>query len=145
MLQKLNLSLLSKISILCSTLAIVLWRPFVSHWFNIYGYSLLLLAVLLSAHWIFRRELSTIKKMRTWIYIISIILGLISILQIAYWFLFFRLGQTNPQLGLLREMLRPSFERYGFNLFSALLILWFFLLVRLLTRVPTTARINQKE
>ena len=119
-----------KVVFFCAFLSMLLWYTFGSLWFSFYGYNSILIIILFTAFTILRKKQDLPNKERWSFYIISTILGLNAFLEIGYWFLFFRIGPTNPELGLLREMLRPSLEIFRPYIVSLLFVLWLFLLSR---------------
>lgn len=130
------LSIFSRCFVLCAILGFLLWSLFGAHWFSFYGYSFVLLLGVLSVVWL-SRKVSKDKKASRLFYISSFILSIICLVHVGYWFLFFRLGPTNPELGLLREMLRPTLAVYGTYILTSLILLWVLLAARALGQVES--------
>lgn len=76
-------------------------------WFSFYGLAtvaLVTLPVVTSLLW---RRLPATGHSRLWSLVYAVPVGLVSLAQIVFWWLFFAEGGTNPTLGVLRSMLRP--------------------------------------
>lgn len=111
-------------------ITISLYYSFGVLWFSMYGSSILLLGLLISVLLISKLFRKDTQKSDTAFWVISIFLCVVLLLHIGFWIFFFRYGSTNPELGLFREMIRPSLESYGPSVSIVFLITWIYTAIR---------------
>lgn len=121
---------LGRVAIACVTLGLIMRFWTGARWFGFYGPAAIALLSLPFVARLLARRLPRAGLSRWWSLIYILPVAIAGIVQIAFWWLFFTKGATNPVFGVVREMARPALELATPWLAAGLLIAWTGLVVR---------------
>lgn len=91
-------------------LAACLWLGFGKRWFSFYGWATVALTTVPFVTALLWKRLPKTGHSRWWSLLFAVPVLAASLLQIAFWNLFFTQGVADPMLGVAREMLRPFLD-----------------------------------
>jgi hypothetical protein len=121
---------LGRVAIACVAIGLIVHFWMGARWFGFYGPAAIALLSLPFVARLLATRLPCAGLSRWWSLIYILPVAVAGIVQIAFWWLFFTKGATNPVFGVVREMARPALELATPWLAAGLLIAWTGLVIR---------------